>query len=341
MSDHAAPSPAPQDLPPLPAAPDLSAAYKAWLDYLRSETRVSPHTFEAYAREGRAFILFLAGHLGGPPDLASLSALRPTDFRAFLAAHRETRVNRSMARLLSSVRAFYRFLQRTHGTDMSAVAAIRAAKLPHTVPRPVSQDAAGAMIDLSDHLHPSRWIRARDVAVITLLYGGGLRISEALGLNRGAVPMGTMAVEPERWARWEVLRLRGKGNKERIVPVLEPVKAAMSDYLGAVPFGAGSDEPLFLGARGGRLNARIVQRLVQTLRVGLGLPDTVTPHALRHAFASHLLAAGADLRAIQELLGHANLSSTQIYTEVDTSALLEAYKAHPQHKEGHKSKQEG
>ncbi|MGF1453814.1 MAG: tyrosine recombinase XerC [Alphaproteobacteria bacterium] len=331
--DHLAATPTKQDVPPLPAAPDLCTAYVEWLDYLRSEKRVSAHTFDAYAREGRTFILFLARHLGEPPDLAALNDLRPADIRAFLAAHHQGRVNRSMARLLSSVRAFYRFLHKTRRIDLSAVTAIRAAKLPHSVPRPVSPDAAREMIDHSAERSEPGWVRARDVAVVTLLYGGGLRISEALGLDRAALPQGTQATDPARWATFETLRLIGKGKKERIVPVLPQVRLALSDYLAAAPFAPPGDAPLFRGVQGGRLSPRIVQRLVATVRTNLGLPDRVTPHALRHAFASHLLAAGADLRAIQELLGHASLSSTQIYTEVDTTTLLKAYKAHPQHKD--------
>ncbi len=327
MSDTKAADPA--DAPPLPARDDLSAAYGAWLAYLRAEKRVSDHTLEAYGAEARRFILFLADHLGGPPGLAALDELKPRDFRAFLARHRESRTNRSLARLLSSVRAFYRYLHRHHGTDMSAIAAVRAAKVPHTLPRPVSPGRAQEMIDEAGATHDEDWVQARDVAVVTLLYGAGLRISEALELNRGHAPAGTMASHPEDWRAWQALRVRGKGDKERIVPLLPVIGLALSDYLTRQPYPLTQESPLFVGIRGGRLGARQVQALVAEIRRRLGLPDRITPHALRHAFASHLLAGGADLRAIQDLLGHAHLSSTQIYTEVDTEHLLSAYQAHP------------
>ncbi len=316
--------------PPLPVQNDLGAAFTDWLAYLKAQRRVSPHTLDAYIREGRGFLFFLSGHLGGPPGLDDLNTLRPADIRAFLASKRQDRETRSLARLLSSVRALFRFLHRHHGVDMSAVGAIRTPKVPHSLPRPVSAQAAQDMMAVAGADQREEWVRRRDVAVVTLLYGCGLRISEALGLDRGTVPAGTADGHPQAWARFESFRIRGKGNKERIVPVLDPVKHALSDYLALVPYGLTDEDPLFVGVRGGRLDASTVQRMVRTLRRGLGLPERTTPHALRHAFATHLLANGADLRSIQELLGHEHLSSTQIYTEVDTGALLAAYRAHPQ-----------
>ncbi len=315
----------------LPAHRDLQAAFADWLQYLASERRISPHTAEAYARDGRDFIVFLARHLGEPPALAHLDALRPADFRAFLASIRnDGRQNRSVARTLSAIRTFYRFLKQVHGIDGAAINALRAPKKPHTLPRPVTVESAFDLIGEAEAWDERAWVGARDGAVLTLLYGAGLRISEALSLNRGDVPVDTPSTHAEAWARWEVLRVLGKGDKERIVPVLAAVREAIGRYLDLVPHVLEADDPLFVGIRGGRLGPRAVQDITAKARAVLQLPETATPHALRHAFATHLLAKGADLRSIQELLGHESLASTQVYTEVDTEDLLSAYEnAHP------------
>lgn len=302
-----------------------------WLAYLEAERRASPHTLKAYSRDLERFLAFQTLHLGNPPALEHLDTLRPADVRAFVAQlRRDGLAPRSRARMLSSVRSFFRYLNRRYDLNSAPVRVIQGPRLPRTLPRPVTPAAARAMVDEAAEEGRKPWIQARDSAVITLLYGCGVRISEGLDLNRGLAPEGTEETHPEQWASWDVIRVKGKGRRERVIPLLAPVKAALSRYLAQVPHTLTRDGPLFVGARGARLDPRTVQRLTARLRIRLGLPDTVTPHALRHAFATHLLSAGADLRSIQDLLGHANLSATQIYTEVDLDALYAVYeKAHP------------
>ena len=310
--------PEPVPLARFAAAEDLRAAIDMWASWLGGERRASAHTIAAYGRDLAFFLDFLTGHLGAIPDLTSLGHLRPADFRAYLA-HRAARVERSsIARGLSVVRSFIRFLERRGLASSPALAVLRAPKLPHSVPKPLSVADAAEIIDAPAGLAGSAWQAKRDVAVLTLLYGCGLRISEALGLMRSEAPQG------------EPLTITGKGQKQRMVPVLPVVRAAIADYLAACPYALAADGPLFVGARGGPLSPRLVQRRMAELRGMLGLPDTATPHALRHSFATHLLGAGGDLRAIQELLGHASLSTTQRYTSVETERLLAVYDAaHP------------
>ena len=302
------------------AAHDLATAIEEWRRHIAGERRLSRKTLEAYSRDVTQFLSFLAGHLGGPPDIAALSALRTADIRAFMAARRNAGVgSRSLARGLAGIRSLIGFLEKQTGANGAALRSIRAPKQPRSLPKPIAAAAARRLVDPAELSDGEPWIAARNAAVLALLYGAGLRISEALGLKRGDAPKGG-----------DVLRVTGKGGKVRLVPVLPVVAEAIADYLRLCPWQGGPDAPLFLGAKGGRLSPRIIQLAMERLRPALGLPDSATPHALRHSFATHLLSAGGDLRTIQELLGHASLSTTQIYTEVDTMRLLEAYdRAHP------------
>lgn len=303
------------------ARPALNKRIGMWLDHLADERRLSDKTLVAYERDLRQFLRFLTEHLGGAPGVEQLADLKPADFRGFLASRRRQKVDsRSLARGLAGIRSFLRFLERRGEVNAAASAAVRPPRRTRTLPKPV---AAKDAVDLTSgdlSLEREPWIEARNAAVLTLLYGCGLRISEALSLT------GDMA--PDRTTR--TLRILGKGRKERIVPVLPVVGEAVQAYLKSCPYPVLPDGPLFLGARGGPLNPRMIQLAMARLRGALGLPDSATPHALRHSFATHLLAGGGDLRTIQELLGHASLASTQIYTEVDGAHLLAAYdKAHP------------
>jgi integrase/recombinase XerC len=315
--------PEPVPLARFSAAEDLRAAIGWWAAWLDGERRASAHTVAAYGRDLAGFLDFLTDHLGGRPELATFARLRPADFRAYLA-YRAARVERaSIARGLSVVRGFIRFLERRGLGSSPALLVLRAPKLPRSVPKPLSVADAAEMIDApaTQAVRGSVagvWQATRDVAVLTLLYGCGLRISEALGLKRSEAPLG------------EVITITGKGQKQRVVPVLPAVRHAIADYLAACPYPLPAVGPLFVGARGGPLSPRLVQRQMEKLRRALGLAESATPHALRHSFATHLLGGGGDLRAIQELLGHASLSTTQRYTSVDTGRLLAVYAAaHP------------
>lgn len=311
-------SPEPVPLARFSAAEDLRAAIALWLAWLSGERRASAHTVAAYGRDLAEFLDFLTLHLGEPPSLATLSGLSPADFRAWLAERAGHMQRSSMSRGLSVVRGIFRFLDRRGLASCPALAVLRGPKLPHSVPKPLTVADAAEMIEAPAGLVASAWQAKRDIAILTLLYGCGLRISEALGLSRGEAPSG------------ELMTIAGKGRKERMVPVLAAVREAIADYLAACPYPLAADGPLFVGARGGPLNPRLVQRRMEELRAALGLPETATPHALRHSFATHLLGAGGDLRAIQELLGHASLSTTQRYTSVETERLLAIYDAaHP------------
>jgi integrase/recombinase XerC len=307
----------------LPGAPDTRDEAIRWLASLASERRLSPKTVEAYGRDLRQFLSFLTGHLGAPPSVAGIVALKPLDIRSFLAARRMDRVQgRSLMRQLAALRSFARHLEREgHGTA-SAFAAIRTPKMNRNLPRPLSAAAAVAATDAGTRAGEAKkpWILARDAAVLSLLYGAGLRISEALSLQRRDAPVhGT-----------DALTVTGKGGKVRSVPVIAPIQRAVEDYLHLCPYAMAPEAPLFVGLRGGPLSPRIIQLAVEELRGALGLPDSATPHALRHSFATHLLARGGDLRGIQELLGHASLSTTQLYTKVDATRLLDAFDAaHP------------
>jgi integrase/recombinase XerC len=311
--------PEPVPLARFSAADDLRAAIGLWAAWLVGERRASAHTVAAYGRDLAFFLDFLTEHLGELPSLAAINALRPGDFRAYLARRAQDGIERvSLARGLSVLRGFVRFLRRRGLAETTALAALRSPKLPHSVPKPLTVEDATGSLDSAVEVATKQWEGKRDAAILTLLYGCGLRLSEALGLVRGQAPLSEMLV------------ITGKGSKQRLVPVLAAVRQAVADYLAACPFMLTKDDPLFVGSRGGPLNPRIVQRQMAALRGFLGLPETATPHALRHSFATHLLGAGGDLRAIQELLGHASLSTTQRYTSVETERLLAIYDAaHP------------
>ena len=305
----------------VPAAPEVCTEIARWLGYLAAERRMSAKTLEAYRRDVGQFLGFLAEHLGGAPTLKQLAKLTPADIRAFMAARRSDGVgNRSLMRMLAGTRSFARFLERNGKGKVAALTAVRAPKLPKTLPKPLPVSAATQITDTGLRKGETRepWITARDAAVLALLYGSGLRISEALSLKR------------KHATGADALTVTGKGNKARMVPVLPQVNKLIVDYVALCPYDLPADGPLFVGARGGPLSPRIVQLAMEWLRGALGLPDSATPHALRHSFATHLLSRGGDLRAIQELLGHASLSTTQIYTAVDSERLLEVYaSAHP------------
>jgi integrase/recombinase XerC len=306
------------------AALDLIASLDEWRNWLRHERRASVHTLTSYDRDLRSFIGFLTEHLGQPPSLADLSRLSRADFRAWLAARAAAGLRAtSMARGLSVIRGFFRHLARVGKVENGALGAVRGPRLPRSIPKALTGPEAIETVDAARDLSDIPWIAKRDTAILMLLYGCGLRIGEAINLDRRdwpALPSGEFAS----------LTITGKGRKQRMVPLLPIVAEAVGDYLAACPFGGGPDQPLFRGARGGRLSPRIVQLKMQRLRLLLGLPETATPHALRHSFATHLLAGGADLRSIQELLGHSSLSTTQRYTDVDAAGLLAAYdRAHP------------
>jgi integrase/recombinase XerC len=307
----------------LPGAPDIRAEATAWLAGLAKERRLSPKTVEAYGRDLRQFLAFLTHHLGEPPGVKAVLTLKPLDIRSFLAARRMDRVqSRSLMRQLAALRSFARHLEREgHGTA-SAFAAIRTPKVDRNLPRPLSTTSAVAVTEAETRAGGDRkpWILARDAAVLSLLYGAGLRISEALGLQRRDAPVNGI----------DAITVTGKGGKTRSVPVIPPIQRAVEEYLRLCPYVTPPEGPLFVGARGGPLSPRIIQLAVEELRGALGLPDSATPHALRHSFATHLLARGGDLRGIQELLGHASLSTTQLYTKVDATRLMDAFEAaHP------------
>ena len=303
-----------------PGRDDVAAAAARWRTWLQSERRYSEHTLTGYNRDLNGFLEFVAQHLGRAPGLDDLAALRSLDFRAYLARRRNDGLApASLARALSVVRGFFRFCERQGLLANAAIHNLRTPKQPHGVPKPLTVNEAAAALDAVAMLSDEPWVQARDAAVLTLLYGCGLRIAEALGLNRDQAPL------------QDSLMVRGKGGKERLVPVLPVVAAAVRAYLDLCPFELPGQGPLFLGVRGKRLDQRIVRGQMQRLRIALGLPATATPHALRHSFATHLLSGGGDLRTIQELLGHASLSTTQRYTEVNAEHLLDVYrKAHPQ-----------
>jgi integrase/recombinase XerC len=293
-----------------------------WLEHLAQERRASPRTLEAYGHASARYIAFLEQHHGEQLTVMGLAGLAAADIRAWLAHLRSgdhPLSPRSLSQALSAIRTFHRFLDSRLDAPNAAIALVRGPRVKPGAPRPVTEDQAHGLI-AEPALDPDRedWEIARDQAVLTLLYGCGLRISEALSLTRADAPFP------------DTLRIVGKGSKMRLAPVLPVVREAVEAYLKAVPFALAPNDALFRAKRGGPLSPRHVQAMMQNLRSRLGLPDSATPHALRHSFATHLLGAGADLRSIQELLGHASLSTTQRYTEVDAAALLSAYSnAHP------------
>ena len=294
-------------------------ALQGWLAALKALSGAAPNTLDAYARDVTHFLAFMTRHRGAAHGLDGLAGVTLRDMRGWMAACRAEGLGaRSLARRLSAVKSFYRWLSQRDGFDATPVLSARAPKFHRKLPRPLTEDAARDVLDRMDMQAPEPWVAARDQAVVTLLYGCGLRISEALGLQGAVLPMA------------EALRITGKGGKERIVPVIAPARQAVARYADLCPHRLTADAPLFRGVRGGRLSPRAVQKVMARVRMQLGLPASVTPHAMRHSFATHLLNAGGDLRAIQELLGHASLSTTQGYTAVDTARLMEVYRrAHP------------
>lgn len=299
--------------------PALLPVFQDWFHFMRAEKRMSPHSVEGYQRDLTKFFTFMGEHLGKALNQRDLEKLSPADFRAYLAARRRDGLgSASLARNLSSLRSFFRYLRKNDILNNQAIDAVRSPKLPPRLPRPLDEvSAKRSLKDVADFASED-WVAHRDVAVLTLLYGCGLRISEALNLNGADLPQGDM------------MKVLGKRNKERLVPVLPVVKEAIGRYQNSCPYPLRSDGPLFVGVRGGRLSPRIIQLAMQKVRESLGLPPSATPHALRHSFATHLLTAGGDLRTIQELLGHASLSTTQHYTDVDTAYLMDVYNnAHP------------
>jgi integrase/recombinase XerC len=306
------------------AAEDIALQMARWLSHLRAERRLSPKTLEAYARDLRQCLVFLGEHWGVQVTLSRFAALEASDVRAFMAMRRANDIGgRSLMRALAGLRSFGRFLEQEGKGKVGALSAIRAPKIGKSLPKPIQMAAAKRFADADERAGETSdpWIWARDAAVMALLYGSGLRISEALGLKRRDVPLPGAG---------DVLIVTGKGNKTRMVPVLRNVLTLIQDYVAMCPHQLTPEGPIFVGARGGPLSPRIIQLTMERLRGALGVPDSATPHALRHSFATHLLNRGGDLRAIQELLGHASLSTTQIYTGIDSERLFEVYKtAHP------------
>lgn len=298
--------------------PFVQSQFAAWQRDLGSVRRLADNTLEAYGRDVGQFLSFLAGHTGGPVTLTTLREIRAADIRAFMAVRRaESLGSRSLARALSAIKSFFRFLEREGVMSTEALNVVRTPKQPKSLPKALTVLEAKRTIETTAEMEDVPWVAARDMAVLSLCYGAGLRISEALAVTRADLD-GT------------AMRVTGKGGKTRLVPLIEPVRKSIETYLELCPFVLAADEPLFRGVKGGVLSPRLIQMRVAQLRGGLGLPPSATPHALRHSFATHLLGRGGDLRAIQELLGHASLSTTQIYTAVDSDRLLESYrKAHP------------
>lgn len=299
-----------------PAARD---ALEGWLAASRALKGTAENTLTAYRTDVVEFVSFMTEYKGEAQSLSPLTRITVPDMRAWMAQTRSGGASaRSLARKLSAVKSFYRWLAEREGFEPTAVLSTRAPKFEKKLPRPLNVDAAKAMIETVGEQSQKGWVGARDMAVVTLLYGCGLRISEALGLSGRDLPLG------------EAMRIVGKGGKERIVPVIPVARQAVATYLDLCPFEMAADKPVFRGVRGGALNPRLVQKVTEQARMQLGLPATATPHAMRHSFATHLLSAGGDLRAIQELLGHASLSTTQAYTSVDTVHLMKVYEAtHP------------
>ena len=310
------------------ASKDLLKRQDEWLSHLRAERRLADKTLEAYERDVRQFCVFLTDYLGEPPVVRDFSDLRPLQLRGFLSRRRAMGTgSRTQARSLAGIRSFVRFLEKQGLASSAGLAAMRSPKLPNTLPKPVSAEKALRLTRAQEQMHSEPWVNDRDAALLALLYGCGLRISEALALT--AQDFGIRLVHQPHLTV-DVLRVTGKGNKTRLVPLLTPVARAVETYLAAMPHVLEPADPIFRGVRGGVLQAAVVQRSMRVLRGALGLPETATPHAMRHSFATHLLGNGGDLRVIQELLGHASLSTTQKYTAVDTDSLLKSWKqAHP------------
>lgn len=299
----------------------LTRLRQDWLAAIAGERRLSPKTVEAYERDTRQFLTFMTGHAGGPAKLADVASLRPADLRGFLAARRNNdgAGARTLGRGLAGIRSFLRYLEKQGLANATGARAVRSPKQPKSLPKPLAASQALAVVGTDAQLAEEPWIAARNAAVLTLLYGSGLRISEGLALTPNDLTPGITT-----------LRVTGKGGKTRLVPVLPAALQAVEEYRRLCPYHLPADQPIFRGAKGGPLQQGIIQREMVKMRSALGLPETATPHALRHSFATHLLAGGGDLRSIQELLGHSSLSTTQVYTAVDTNRLLDIYdRAHP------------
>ncbi|MDW9639131.1 tyrosine recombinase XerC [Sinorhizobium meliloti] len=300
--------------------PEVMAERRRWLASLAEERRLSEKTVDAYERDTRQFLTFLTGHLAGPPRLSDIRALRPADLRGFLAQRRKGGAGaRTLGRGLAGLRSFLRYLERNGLANAAGAGAVRSPKQPKSLPKALTDREALKVVTADAQLAEEPWIAARNAAVLTLLYGCGLRIAEALDLTPADFSGPVTS-----------LRVTGKGGKTRMVPMIAAAAEAVETYRKLCPYHIEPEEPIFRGARGAKLQPAIIQREMQKLRAALGLPDSATPHALRHSFATHLLAGGGDLRTIQELLGHASLSTTQVYTGVDSARLLEIYdRAHP------------
>ena len=302
-------------------APDLASEKTAWLSWARDQKRMSPKTLDAYERDVRQFLQHLTGHVGEPASIKDVANLKPLDMRGFMARRREGGAEaRTLGRGLAGIRSFVRYLEKKGLANSAGLAATRSPKQPKTLPKALQASQAMRLTQAREHLSETPWIAARDAAVMTLLYGCGLRIGEALSLTPNMMKSASSGS----------IRITGKGGVTRLVPVLPQVVEAVENYQKLCPYVMEANDILFRGTKGGPLQPAIVQKCMRVLRGALGLPDSATPHALRHSFATHLLADGGDLRTIQELLGHASLSTTQIYTSVDTSRLMDIYeKAHP------------
>ena len=310
------------------AAPCLSKAIGQWLEHLKSERRLALKTLDAYERDLRQFCHHLTDYLGHPPRKSDFANLKPLHMRGYLARRRDAGNGaRTLARDLAGIRSFVRFLEKRGEASSAGLTAMRAPRQPATLPKPVRAEEAEQLISSDQQMHDEPWIAARDAAIMTLLYGCGLRISEGLGLT----PADFNISDPTKpMANAKSLRILGKGGKTRLVPVLPLVNSAIESYVRLCPFVLKLDQPIFRGMRGGPVQPAVIQRSMRVMRGALGLPATATPHAMRHSFATHLLGNGGDLRTIQELLGHASLSTTQKYTAVDTDALLKTWNAaHP------------
>ena len=303
------------------AKPDLLQAITAWQRHLSEERRYSGKTLVAYERDIRQFLQFIAEHRGDLPDIAMLGDLRAQDLRAFLARRRmDGMAARSLGRQMAGIRSLVRFIERRGELSATAFSSVSSPKAKKSLPKALDVLQARALTDAGSSVAEEGWVAARDAAVLGLLYGAGLRISEALGLTRAEAPIGGI----------DMLRVTGKGSKTRLVPIMPAVRRLVEAYLSQCPFGLPAGEALFRGVKGGPLSPRLIQLAIERMRGSLGLPETATPHALRHSFATHILGDGGDLRTIQELLGHASLSTTQIYTHVDAARLIDVYRAtHP------------
>ncbi|MDH5189198.1 MAG: tyrosine recombinase XerC [Rhodospirillaceae bacterium] len=302
------------------AEPALQKALVGWLDWLSHERRAADNTVTSYGRDIAGFLNFLANHLGYTPGIKDLSNLKPVDFRAFLAAEGNlSKSKTTIARKMSTLRTLFRYFDRNNVLSNGAIGTVRTPRVPKSIPKALSIEEALELVECADVFAAEVWIGKRDRALLMLLYGCGLRIGEALSLDVGTFPKDS-----------DVMTITGKGNKQRVVPILPVVTKAVNEYVKSSPFSMNANTPLFLGVRGKRLNPGVAQAVVRSLRGFLNLPDTATPHALRHSFATHLLSGGGDLRTIQELLGHASLSTTQRYTDVDEARLQAVYnRTHP------------